>query len=46
MGFLQFGTKVAYWLRSKGPCEGDANYQRTVLGFHVEYVCALNAATS
>lgn len=38
MGMYQFGTKVAFWLRSKGPCVGDDNYQRTVLGFHVEYV--------
>lgn len=38
MGMYQFGTKVAFWLRSKGPCVGNENYQRTVLGFHVEYV--------
>ncbi|WFD42063.1 palmitoyl-CoA hydrolase [Malassezia psittaci] len=37
LGLFRFGTKVAYWLRSKGPCEGDQNYQRAVLGFHVDH---------
>ena len=40
-GVIQFGTTIAYWMRSKGPCEGSDNYQRATLGFHIEYVAAL-----
>lgn len=40
-GVIQFGTTLAYWMRSKGPCEGSDNYQRAALGFHIEYVAPL-----
>lgn len=35
-GRIQFGTKLAYWLRARGSCPGSVNRQRAILGFHID----------
>ncbi|KAL4401601.1 acyl-CoA thioesterase [Malassezia pachydermatis] len=35
-GHIQYGTKLAYWLRARGHSPGSVNDQRAVLGFHID----------
>ncbi|WFD21593.1 palmitoyl-CoA hydrolase [Malassezia equina] len=35
-GQVQFGSKLAYWLRARGTSPGPANRQRAILGFHID----------
>lgn len=35
-GRVQFGSKLAYWLRARGTSPGPANRQRAILGFHID----------
>lgn len=36
MGSIQFGTKLAYWLRSRASYSGSSNDERALLGFHID----------
>lgn len=45
-GSVQFGSKLAYWLRARGASPGPANRQRAILGFHVDQFILANIRAS
>ena len=45
-GHLQYGTSVAYWVRSRGNSPGSINFQRAMLAFQTDQLLLVNMQSS